>query len=157
VPPGAHIRAAGRTIAPFMSNRENPRSSKSGPSRPSTPSLVIVDDDPSVVEVLEAVLRKEGYAVEGYTDPRTALERLQSGPEPGVILMDCVMPRLTGGELLEAVRKAGIGAPVVMMTALSDPGFCVNPGHATVLNKPFLIEDLLAEIRRAEATAASAA
>ena len=108
--------------------------------------LVVVDDDPSMVATLEALLREEGYDVEGYTDPSTALDRLRTGPVPGEVEMDCVMPRLNGGEVLSALRAEGIDVPVVMVTALSDPGFCIPPGQASVLNKPFAIDDLLAEI-----------
>jgi DNA-binding response OmpR family regulator len=126
----------------------SPEGLKSTPTVTSetNPSLVIVDDDPHMVATLEAILREEGYAVEGFTDPSTALDRLREGPAPGVIVMDCVMPRLNGGEMLEALREAGVESPVVMVTALSDPGFCIPPGRASVLNKPFAIDDLLAEI-----------
>jgi two-component system response regulator MprA len=109
-------------------------------------TVVVVDDDPHLVAALEDLLRDEGYAVEGFTDPAAALEHLCRGAAPDLILIDCVMPRLSGGELVEALAAAGVNAPVVMMTALSDPGFCVDLDRLDVLNKPFYAEDLLAEI-----------
>lgn len=108
--------------------------------------IVVVDDDPSLVESLLAVLRAEGYRAEGFTDPHTALARLRRGPRAALVLADCVMPRMSGGELLDALTASGVDTPVLLMTALSDPNFCVRPGRATILSKPFSIDDLLAEI-----------
>lgn len=109
-------------------------------------SIVIVDDDPHLLETLEALLMAEGYAAECYTDPLEALARLRQGPTPDLVLLDCIMPGLTGGELCEALVESGVDVPVVLMTALADPSFAVHPERASILNKPFLIDDLLAEI-----------
>ena len=109
-------------------------------------SIVVVDDDPSIVESLTELLSGEGFLVEAFTDPTSALERLRQGPTPDLVLCDCIMPRLTGAELVDALVAAGVEAPVVMMTALADPSFCVDTGRVSVLNKPFQIDDLLAEI-----------
>jgi DNA-binding response OmpR family regulator len=111
-----------------------------------SPVIVVVDDDPNLVEVLEDLLASEGYAVEGFTDPTAALARLRRSPAPDLALIDCIMPVLTGGELCEALADAGVEVPVLMMTALADPSFAVHPEAASVLNKPFLLEDLVAEI-----------
>jgi two-component system response regulator MprA len=107
---------------------------------------MVVDDDPSLVATLEDLLNQEGYVVEGFTNPVAALERLRNASLPDVLLSDCIMPTLTGGELVAALRDEGIDVPVVLMTALSDPSFCIHPGEIHVINKPFDIEDLLAEI-----------
>jgi two-component system response regulator MprA len=108
--------------------------------------VVIVDDDPALVETLEDLLATEGYSVEGFTDPTEALARLRRDPLPDLVILDCIMPRLTGTELREALREAGVEVPVLLMTALADPSFCVHPGDAEVLNKPFLLEDLIVEM-----------
>lgn len=109
-------------------------------------SIVVVDDDPNLVDALGDLLATEGYSVEGFTDPTVALTRLCRGPAPDLVLCDCIMPRLTGPELCDALAAAGIDAPVLLMTALADPSFCVDTARVTVLNKPFQIDDLLAEI-----------
>ena len=109
-------------------------------------TVVVVDDDPSFLETLEGLLAAAGLAAEGFTDPVEALDRLRRGPPPDLIFLDCIMPRITGVELLEALVAAGVKAPVVMMTALSDPSFCVHLEQVSVLNKPFQLDDLLAEI-----------
>ena len=92
------------------------------------------------------LLSAEGYSVECYTYAFEALARLRRGPAPDLALVDCIMPGLTGGELCEALLESGVEVPVVLMTALADPSFAVHPERASVLNKPFMIDDLLAEI-----------
>jgi two-component system response regulator MprA len=118
------------------------------PEAPASPlaTVVVVDDDPCFVELLERLLDAAGLAAEGFTDPLVALDRLRRGPPPDLILLDCIMPGMTGVELLEALVDAGVTTPVVMMTALSDPSFCVHLEQVSVLNKPFQLDDLLAEI-----------
>jgi DNA-binding response OmpR family regulator len=98
------------------------------------------------VEALEDLLASEGYRVEGFTDSTAALARLRSAPVPDLAIVDCIMPRLTGPELCAALIDAGVEVPVLLMTALSDPSFCVHPGGDSVLNKPFLLEDLVLEM-----------
>lgn len=109
-------------------------------------TVVIVDDDEGIVDGLSSLLRESGFAVEGFTDPTAALARLRRGPPPSVVLSDCLMPELTGAELVDALAASGVGAPVVLMTGLADPGFCVDTARVSVLNKPFHLDDLLAEI-----------
>jgi two-component system response regulator MprA len=116
-------------------------------SQPSPAAVVVVvDDDPSLVETLERLLCAEGYRVEGFTDPTAALDRLRAQAPPDLVIADCIMPGITGVELRDALSDAGVEVPVLLMTALSDPGFCVHLGDAVVLSKPFLIDDLLLEM-----------
>lgn len=109
-------------------------------------TVCVVDDDQTMVETLTALLVAEGYAVEGFTDPAAALTRLSEESPPDLALIDCIMPVLTGSELREALVERGVEVPVVLMTGLADPSFCVHPEHGSVLGKPFLVEDLIAEI-----------
>ena len=75
-----------------------------------------------------------------------ALARLRRGPPPDLAIVDCIMPGLTGADVCAALTRDGVGVPVLLMTALADPSFAVHPEWASVLNKPILEEDLLAEI-----------
>ncbi|WP_438015180.1 response regulator [Sorangium sp. So ce315] len=121
--------------------------------------IVIVDDDDAIVETLEEVLLAEGYDVEGYTDPLEALERLRSQALPDALILDCVMPFMDGPHLMETLAAEGTTLPVVLVTALSDPGFCIDPNHpdaTRIINKPFDLEQLLETLDDlSSATAAS--
>ena len=121
--------------------RKTPDTLSSSPA-----TIVVVDDDPVLVSTLEDMLAAVGYAVEGFTDPAAALERLRQRPVPDLAIVDCIMPGLSGAELCAALAADGGGVPVLLMTALADPSFAVHPEWASVLNKPILEEDLLAEI-----------
>jgi two-component system response regulator MprA len=109
-------------------------------------NVIVVDDDPAIVEGLTALLTATGHEVEGFTDPEYALERLRRGPRPDIALIDCIMPRLTGAELCDAMRASDVAVPVILMTALADPSFAVHPERGSVLQKPFEVADLLAEV-----------
>jgi DNA-binding response OmpR family regulator len=110
-------------------------------------SIVVVDDDPNVVELLRNILEKEGYAVEGFTDPSLALTKV-GAEAPDLILLDCIMPGIDGRDFMRALELAGIETPIVLLTALSDPNFCVDASRVVVINKPFDVDNLLAEVAR---------
>lgn len=112
-------------------------------------TVVVVDDDPEIVSTLSDLLRAEGFTVSGFTDPTVALAELRAGPAPDLVLTDVIMPDLSGAELADALTQAGVTSPVVLMTALADPEFCVDTARRRVLNKPFFVDDLLAEIDEA--------
>src|SRR3954469_25479859 len=84
--------------------------------------IVIIDDDDAIVETLEEVLEAEGYDVKGYTDPIRALEELRTQAPPDVIMLDCVMPAMDGPHVMDALASEGCTVPIVLVTALSDPG-----------------------------------
>jgi len=129
-----------------MLRPHSPPPSQNSSVPPAAATIVVVDDDPSLVEVLSDLLATEGYAVEGFTDPTAALARLRRAPAPDLAIVDCIMPYLSGPDLCAALIESGIEVPVLLMTALSDPSFCVHPGGEAVLNKPFMLEDLVLEM-----------
>jgi CheY-like chemotaxis protein len=81
-------------------------------------SVLVVDDDPVVRELLRRQLEAEGHRVSEAADGRAALARLREAV-PGVILLDLMMPEMDGFELMEAMRlEAGwAGVPVAVLTA----------------------------------------
>jgi DNA-binding NtrC family response regulator len=108
--------------------------------------IVIIDDDDAIVETLEEVLEAEGCDVQGYTDPIQALEELRTHAWPDVIILDCVMPTMDGPRVMAALAAEGSTVPIILVTALSDPGFCIDPSNphaARIINKPFDLEQLL--------------
>ena len=100
-------------------------------------TILIVDDERHIVEVLAGLLEDEGYAVRRAYDGEAALRAVEAAP-PDLVLSDAMMPRLGGVEL--ARRLISLGIPVVLMSsAVADPGL---PGVAFV-SKPFDLEQIL--------------
>jgi len=78
--------------------------------------ILLADDDPDSLEGLRALLEAWGYEVEIARDGRAALERMPVVC-PSAVITDVVMPRMTGLELLEAIRRDRSAVPVIVMTA----------------------------------------
>ena len=78
--------------------------------------ILLADDDPDSLEGLRALLEAWGYEVEIARDGRAALERI-SVVRPSAVITDVIMPRMTGLELLEAIRRNQSAVPVIVMTA----------------------------------------
>ena len=110
--------------------------------------LLIVDDDTSILEVLEARLESAGFLVEKATSGRLALEILNS-TEVDLLISDMKMPEISGMELQEAVRKIYPNLPIIFLTAFGTiPGAvsALKAGAVDYLTKPFDGRELLAKI-----------
>jgi two-component system chemotaxis response regulator CheY len=81
-------------------------------------SVFLVDDDKFLLDMYTLKFKESGCAVEAIADPLAALEKLRKGSTPGIILLDVVMPAMTGFEFLEVVRKEGLAktATIIMLT-----------------------------------------
>ena len=80
--------------------------------------ILIVDDDPFILEMYTLKLRKAGYEVEVAADGREGLEKIQKG-DAAVVLLDIVLPLVDGFEVLEALRRdGGKHAPIILLTNL---------------------------------------
>ena len=100
-------------------------------------TVLIVDDERLIVEVLAGLLEDEGYAVRRAYDGQAALRQVEAEP-PDLVLSDVAMPGLNGVEL--ARRLSARGIPVALMSAAgADPGI---PGVAFV-PKPFDLDRIL--------------
>lgn len=80
--------------------------------------ILIVEDDPDSASVLEAYLLRDGFAVVLAEDGRQGLELFQRR-QPDLVLLDMMLPRLGGTEVLAQIRRAG-DTPVIMVTAIGD-------------------------------------
>jgi len=104
--------------------------------------VLIVEDDPAGRELLEHTLGEEGYAVETAADGEAAWQRLEAGaPEFDVVLVDWMLPRLNGLELLQRIKAAAAleNIPVVFQTARTDREAmmqAVEAGAAYFVSKP---------------------
>lgn len=111
--------------------------------------LLIVDDEPAVRDALARALRLEGYEVELAADGREALAVLAERPADAVVL-DVLMPGLSGLEACRRLRASGDRTPVLMLTArvdVSDRVAGLDAGADDYLPKPFALDELLARVR----------
>lgn len=111
-------------------------------------TVLVVDDEFGIVDVLETILTDEGYRVLTACNGKQGLVRL-SEEKPEVILLDFMMPILGGGDMLRAMaaEPAYQRIPVIMMSALSEEavaGRC--KGYAAFLHKPFRVAVVLSTI-----------
>lgn len=106
--------------------------------------ILVVEDEPDIRELLVAGLSADAE-VEGAADGQEALERLDRGPLPSVILLDLRMPRLSGEGLLRAMDGWPARPPVVTMSACTHEA---PRGAAAHLDKPFTVCDALSILKR---------
>lgn len=115
------------------------------------PSVLVVDDDSEMRELLLDVLRNEGYEVAEATDGTEAVLALRAR-QFDIILMDKNMPGPSGLDLLPGFRRVCPRSQIIMMTAFGDvPSYmdAVEKGAVEYLFKPFRMEEMKAAIRKA--------
>ena len=113
--------------------------------------ILLVEDEEKLARMVELELRYEGYQVHKSFDGRSGLERALSG-EYDLVLLDIMLPQLSGMEVLRRLRKEGVQLPVIMLTArdsVVDKVSGLDSGADDYITKPFAIEELLARIRAA--------
>src|SRR4051812_20455497 len=122
---------------------------------PDTPtpqkSVLVVDDDRDLRAGLILILEAEGYRVAGAADGQQALEALRAGPRPDVILLDMMMPVLSGWAFRERqlADPALADVPVVVFSAVGDAvGKADALGDVGYLQKPVEVDQLLAVVER---------
>lgn len=110
--------------------------------------ILIVEDDEGVRRSLHLALRDEGYAVEEVGDAEAALARMAS-QEPDLVLVDIMLPRVSGLELCRAIRQSS-QVPIILVTARDDSHDVVaglEAGADDYVTKPFVFKELAARIR----------
>ncbi len=113
--------------------------------------ILIIDDEKNYLLVLQTLLEDEGYAVTALSDPETALAFLQES-EVDVVVTDMKMPRITGLDVLERVKKQWPYIPVLIMTAFGTIESAVETmkyGAFDYITKPFSNDELLLSIHNA--------
>ena len=113
--------------------------------------ILLVEDEEKLARMVELELRYEGYEVEKAFDGRMGLERALSG-QFDLVLLDIMLPALSGMEVLRRLRRENDALPVIMLTArdtVVDKVSGLDSGADDYITKPFAIEELLARIRAA--------
>jgi CheY-like chemotaxis protein len=115
----------------------------------SAPVLVVEDDD-AIRATLTGILEDEGYEVWTASNGREALDRLLDGPRPGLVIVDLVMPVLSGWELCaELARRPGLAdLPVVVVSANAVLETPLPLPQARLLPKPIRFQELIDELER---------
>ncbi|MCL4221969.1 MAG: response regulator transcription factor [Phycisphaerales bacterium] len=115
-----------------------------------TPLILVVDDEPHLVELLAYNIRAAGYEVETALDGKKALERAAKNP-PDLVLLDLMMPLVPGMVVAQRLRENDVTkhVPIIMLTARGENADQVRglrAGADDYVTKPFSIELLLARI-----------
>ena len=113
--------------------------------------ILVVDDDPGVVDYLVEMLCEEGYVTEGVTSPLEALHRLGTDAFD-LIITDVVMPAMRGTDLMAAIHARKPNQLVLLITAFGSIDLAVQAvraGACDFIAKPFQIEVLFLAIERA--------
>lgn len=114
------------------------------------PAVLIVDDNEGLIRLFKSFLRDQPYQVHGATNADQALELFRQ-VQPDVVLLDIMMPRRDGWEVLEALRTADAGhrAAVIICSVINDPQLSAALGADGFLPKPVERSALLQAIERA--------
>jgi DNA-binding response OmpR family regulator len=109
----------------------------------------VVEDEPGIAFGLELDLKAEGYEVEMAGDGQSALERVRQ-QEFDLMLLDIMLPRKDGFEVCRELRRAGVGLPIILLTAKtqeSDKVLGLECGADDYITKPFSPRELRARIK----------
>ncbi|CAN5267560.1 MAG: response regulator transcription factor [Nocardioides sp.] len=121
-----------------------------GDGSTSMASVLVVDDDPGLRDLLEAALRFSGFAVTVAADAREALLALANGLAPDVLVLDVMLPDTDGFELATIVRSRDTDVPILFLTArdaVEDRVHGISIGADDYVTKPFSVSEVNARLR----------
>ena len=126
-------------------------------------TVLIVEDEKNIVDILRFNLQREGYQTREAYDGEDGLNKAR-GERPDLILLDVMLPRMNGFEVCRALRQAGDNVPVIILTAReeeTDKVLGLEIGADDYITKPFSMRELIARvganIRRTSMAAPAAA
>jgi len=111
-------------------------------------TILIVDDEPFNVDLLEQQLEELGYDTQSAANGQKALDAVATAP-PDLILLDVMMPKLDGLKVCEEIRATGLQTPVMFLTVKGDPSDRIRGlevGGDDYLAKPFHLKELLLRV-----------
>ncbi|HEY7862310.1 MAG TPA: sigma-54 dependent transcriptional regulator, partial [Thermoanaerobaculia bacterium] len=118
---------------------------------PAPPSILLIDDEPSLLESLSILFSRRGYRVETAQSGRAGIRQLRK-ERPDVIVSDIKMPEVSGIDVLRAAREVDLFLPVILITARADVDTAIqalNEGAFQYIQKPFENRELLAKVENA--------
>jgi DNA-binding response OmpR family regulator len=113
------------------------------------PKLLLVDDETAITDRLAPFLSRSGFEVQVCADGSAALDKIISFA-PDMIILDVLMPRLDGREVLRRLRDAGNWTPIILLTQVGESterAMALTEGADDYINKPFDPNELVARIR----------
>jgi CheY-like chemotaxis protein len=112
-------------------------------------SVVVIEDEKDIREVLGIFLESEGYDPHLFANGKEALDWLERAPAPTIIFLDMKMPVMNGWQFAEAYAKQpGPRSPVVVMTAAADAEARAREiGASGWIGKPFSFEEISSQLR----------
>ena len=111
--------------------------------------ILLVEDEKRMAEALCELLRQEKYEVDHYANGADGLMAIESNIYD-IIILDVMLPEMSGFEIAKAARSKGIRTPILMLTAkteLDDKVTGLDSGADDYLTKPFMTKELLARLR----------
>lgn len=122
-------------------------------TRPCSETILVVDDEPALLELIRVVLRMNGYRVLEASSGRDALRLIESPPVPiALLLTDVRMPGMNGRELAERAQQCTPGIKVLLISGYTEEADFYDWASAAgvvFLPKPFNVEDLERTVREA--------
>lgn len=111
-------------------------------------NILLVEDEKALSNAVKKILEQKGYIVDAVYDGQSAVD-YATGMDYNLIILDVMLPRMDGFEVLRTVRGAGVHTPILMLTARStvpDKVTGLNGGADDYMTKPFATEELLARV-----------
>ena len=141
------VAATAQTVLPSLTNTAPQVSAHT-----TTPQILVVDDEPVNLQVMRNFLKLQNYTLSFASDGPTALEKLDSGTIPDLILLDVMMPRMTGYEVVQMIRQhyPAEHLPIILLSARNqakDIVLGLESGANDYLAKPINRDELMARIQ----------
>jgi DNA-binding response OmpR family regulator len=112
--------------------------------------ILVVDDDPGILAMLQLMLRLEGYDAIVCGEPQLVVDTMVR-EKPDLVLLDALMPGLDGIQVLEAIRARALPTPVILVTGNANEAYlklAMQAGASGLLAKPFVKEELLDQLQK---------
>ena len=111
-------------------------------------NILVIEDDKPIRDMMKAVLELEGYQVVCAENGKHGIDAILKAAPPDVILLDMMMPVMSGWDFIDFMRTNASGAqiPIIIVSAFTETARTVQPD--AIVNKPIHLKDLLGAIEK---------